>query len=90
MKYIIGYDLRKPDRDYENVKEALEQLGAIKVLQSQWILDCSKDIDEVFNIIAKEIDCNDRLLIISLGRITNVRIRKITKKIKQRLASIMQ
>ena len=90
MKYIIGYDLRKPNRDYENIKETLEQLGAIKVLQSQWMLNCSKDIDELFDIISKEIDDDDGILIVSLGRITNVRIGRIPRKITKRINSIMQ
>ena len=36
MRYVISYDLRKPDRDYQSLYEALESIGAERVLQSQW------------------------------------------------------
>lgn len=37
-KYMISYDLLKPGQNYEALWERLRELGARKILYSQWVL----------------------------------------------------
>ncbi|MXY86294.1 MAG: CRISPR-associated protein Cas2 [Chloroflexi bacterium] len=36
MRYLISYDLRAPNRDYERLYSALDGIGAKRVLESAW------------------------------------------------------
>ena len=39
MRYLISYDLKaKRVNNYENLDDALEKLGAERVLKSQWVI----------------------------------------------------
>ena len=38
MRYVISYDLVDPGQNYDRLWEALRQLGAQRLLESQWIV----------------------------------------------------
>ena len=38
VRYIISYDLNKPEKDYETLWKTLRDLGAQRVLKSQWVV----------------------------------------------------
>ena len=53
MKYLISYDLIEgEDRDYVEIYNALENLGAKRILESQWAVKCKyKTADELFEYL---------------------------------------
>ncbi len=65
MKYLISYDLRNPDRDYQKLYDKLDQLDAVGLLGSVWIVDVDeKSAERVLERLRRFIDKNDRLLIV--------------------------
>ena len=70
MKYMICYDLRNKNKkeDYEALRDKLKELGAYRVLRSQWILDHSDtNTDNLLSYFLKFLDSSDRLLIIRMS-----------------------
>lgn len=68
MRYVISYDLFKRD-DYQQVNSRLEEIGAQRVLFSQWILtDDETDAEVVGKRIASvlQLRSRDRLLVTCL------------------------
>lgn len=48
MVHIITYDLHKPDRDYQDVKAAIESFGsACEVAESVWLVDTVSNVSAV-------------------------------------------
>jgi CRISPR/Cas system-associated endoribonuclease Cas2 len=43
--YLVSYDLRKPDFDYQPLYDELESLDASRIQESVWVL-CSKQTSE--------------------------------------------
>ena len=67
MRYLISYDLRKPDRDYQKLWDALDAMKAEPVLDSQWIAKRTKtSVEKLRDHFKKVIDSNDRLLVVCL------------------------
>ena len=67
MRYVISYDLRKPGQNYQSLYDALENIGAKRVLQSQWGVrrnnTTAKNLRDHFR---KYMDSNDRILVTSI------------------------
>ena len=86
MKYMICYDLRNKNKkeDYEKLYDELEELGAKRILYSQWMLDLSDtNVDELLRHFLKFLDSSDRLLVVALGKNSIIKVRNpITKGIK--------
>jgi hypothetical protein len=62
---FIAYDLDKPGQNYAGVEKAIKSLGAwAHVQQSVWYVHTQYDAQSVANFIRKEMDSNDRLLVI--------------------------
>jgi hypothetical protein len=68
--YLISYDIASNDREeYPKLWETLEELGAVKILYSEWVL-----IEEVgkataiYNEIAPCVRPSDRLLVQELTK----------------------
>lgn len=38
MRYLISYDLQGPEPDYESLWDELEEMGATRVLKSQFVV----------------------------------------------------
>ncbi len=68
MKFLISYDLRSDYRDRPALNKELEELGAKRVLRSQWVIQTPiKTAREVYNLIEHHFDEDvDRVLICPL------------------------
>ena len=66
MRFVISYDLNRPGQNYTTLWEALEQLGAQRILQSQWIVRRNTSAQELNNFVWQYMDQNDRLLVTCL------------------------
>ena len=60
--YLISYDLNKPEKDYPDLLNYLENIGAHRVLYSEWFLRSDAGRDQLHNAILAHIDGNDSLL----------------------------
>ena len=64
MLYLIAYDLRGSNRDYDKLWKTLDKLGAQRVLHSVWAMPANgKSPSKIRNRLTKHIDKNDRLLV---------------------------
>jgi hypothetical protein len=64
---MIGYDLNKPEKDYEPLIKAIKALGAWwHHLDSTWLVNCAKTATEVRDTLKAQIDGNDELLVIDV------------------------
>ena len=67
MKYLISYDLTKPEKDYAPLYKALSDIEATKVLMAQWVANCNDtNAVRLRDNFWQFMDPNDRLLIVSL------------------------
>jgi len=62
-KYLIGYDLRTPGRNYEDLWGRLRQLGAVRILDSQWGLANSAYAAQIRDDLRRFLDANDGLIV---------------------------
>lgn len=67
MLYMISYDLTRRDQEYDELWEALELLGAHRVLRSQWLLSWPGSATGLHAQLQSLINPNDRLLVNALG-----------------------
>jgi CRISPR-associated endonuclease Cas2 len=72
--FYVAYDLDKPGQNYPNLWNELESLGAIRVQDSVWALQYEKTSSDLYDVLAKHIDKNDRLLVIKSGGSTWIRL----------------
>jgi hypothetical protein len=64
MRYLISYDLMTPGKDYKPLWTALETIGAVRVLDSEWTVNHSNATPlTLANYCLKYMDANDRLLV---------------------------
>ena len=67
MRYIISYDLNTPGQNYEPLWEALREIGAQRILQSQWIARrINTNAENLRNYIDQHLDANDGILVTCL------------------------
>lgn len=67
--YIISYDLKSPQADYEGMKSAIESQGqALRILESTWILDSSNDEDMISAALRKVIHEGDRYIVVHMDK----------------------
>jgi hypothetical protein len=72
MIYSINYDLKKPDRDYEGLYQAIKNCGDWwHYLGSTWLVDTSLDAQGIWNRLKSHIDANDRMLIVGITKDNN-------------------
>jgi hypothetical protein len=62
--HVVSYDLNTPGQNYPAIVTRLKQLGAVRVLYSQWMLRNSMTAAELRDDLRSHIDDNDRLLVI--------------------------
>ena len=68
MRYLISYDLDKPGQNYDAITNALQSVGAKRVLFSQWVVNWSQPTTAV-NLrewLKTMVDVIDRLLVVAL------------------------
>lgn len=63
--YLISYDLNAPGQDYTKIIKKIKEIadGYCKPLESTWIIGYNGTATDVYNILSKQIDKTDRLLI---------------------------
>lgn len=65
--FIISYDLREEDQDYDALYKAIEELGdACRCLKSLWIITANLSLKQVVDKLALVIDENDGLFVIQV------------------------
>jgi hypothetical protein len=60
---LVSYDLDKPGQNYDGLTNRLKQLGAFRVLFSQWALFTTLTPVQLRDDLKAFVDANDRLLI---------------------------
>ena len=66
--YSVGYDLRKPGRDYTALFNAIKSYpNWAHVLKSQWLIRSDKTAVAIRDHLARYMDENDGLLINEFG-----------------------
>lgn len=62
--FIISYDLKSPQADYEAMFSAIQRSGdALRILESTWILDTTRNEDEISEILHAVIHEGDRFIV---------------------------
>jgi len=64
--YLISYDLDKPGQNYQQLINRLTQLGAKRVLYSQWLVTSAANAEAIRNDLLRFMDNNDRILVSEL------------------------
>jgi hypothetical protein len=67
--YLISYDIAEKDAfEYDGLWARLKELGAIKILYSEWVIAGEATAAErIYNSIAPTIQMKDRLLVQEIG-----------------------
>lgn len=66
--YIVTYDLRKPDRDYEKLYEAIKSYGTwAHVTESVWAVITARTAPQVRDHLLSFMDSNDRIFVVKSG-----------------------
>ncbi len=67
MRYVISYDLNEPGQDYQALYDALKNIGAKRVLESQWgVRRSNTTAAKLRDHFWRFMDRNDRLLVTSI------------------------
>ena len=67
MSYLISYDLNAPGQNYDDLYEAIKNLGGWwHCLDSTWILNIDMKAVDIRNMLSPHIDSNDKLLVVKL------------------------
>jgi hypothetical protein len=67
MRYLISYDLMAPGKNYDSLWTALENLGAVRVLDSEWAVTHPNSTPlDIANYCVQYMDSNDRILVTEL------------------------
>jgi CRISPR/Cas system-associated endoribonuclease Cas2 len=66
--YLISYDLRKPDYDYEPLYDELKKLKATRVQKSVWVLCSNQSAEQIRGLLWDEMDSDmDRILVAEMS-----------------------
>jgi hypothetical protein len=65
--YLVSYDLDKPGQDYKDLIQALQNLGAVKPLYSEWVLRHPWSSAQIRDYLWQFMDSNDRLLVMEIA-----------------------
>ena len=68
MIYLVTYDLKQPDKDYEPLYEAIKKCGSSwwHYLESTWIVSTDISVDECVKRLRQAMDDNDYLLVVEI------------------------
>jgi hypothetical protein len=65
--YLISYDLKEySDEANERVRTVLKQMGAVRCLISEWLLEDESDSEHIGNKVLRAMDANDRILVVEV------------------------
>lgn len=66
--FLIGYDLNKSGKNYDDLIKAIKQVGAWwHRLDSTWIVKSDKNCKEIRDHLNAYIDASDELLVVRLS-----------------------
>jgi hypothetical protein len=65
--FIISYDLKKA-KNYPAVWNLLERSGAVRLLESLWLLATAVDITAVNSALRQAVDNDDAIVVVELKR----------------------
>jgi hypothetical protein len=66
--YLIAYDLGGPERDYEELIDAIKSYGYYAhILESNWIVRSNDSASDIRDDLKPHIDLNDKLLVVECG-----------------------
>ncbi|HXM68326.1 MAG TPA: hypothetical protein VN911_16465 [Candidatus Acidoferrum sp.] len=67
--FLISYDLRKPDYNYQPLYDALDEIGAKHVQDSVWGVDTTDEAKVVFDYLWQHVHSEkDRLFVVSFDK----------------------
>lgn len=64
MGYLVTYDLDRPGQNYQQLWEALRNMGATRLLASVWYLTSNSSAVQLRDYFWRFMDSNDRLLVV--------------------------
>ena len=86
--YLVSYDLDKPGQNYHPLIGRLEQLGAAKVLYSEWLLKTASSASAIRDDLKRFVDGNDMVLVVALtGEAAWTSVMITNQEVKQLLAA---
>jgi hypothetical protein len=65
-RFLVSYDLRKPDRNYEPLWNRLRDWKGMRALESAWIIEWTTTSVLLRDDLMKYIDANDGLLVVKV------------------------
>lgn len=66
--YIIAYDLRDADKNYNGVNSRIKRLGESKhILYSTWIVKTERKIQDIFALVRPALNEDDDIFIAKIG-----------------------
>lgn len=67
--YAISYDLIGPNRNYDKIHKAIRDLGFFACIhESLFIVKSTFTSSQLYDILIKNLDNNDKFLVIELGK----------------------
>ena len=64
---IITYDLDKPNRNYDYLFEAINEIGSWwHCVESVWIVDTTKSVSTIRDTLKQNLDSGDKLAVLTL------------------------
>jgi hypothetical protein len=68
-KYLVSYDLDEPGpQDYDRIIDAIQAVGGIEVLRSQWVIVSDMTSVELLDYLWLFVDTEtDRMIVCELG-----------------------
>ena len=69
--YSITYDLDNPSRNYQGVIKRIKELanGYCHPTQSQWLINSDLSASQIRDVVGKELDSGDKLLVHEVGNL---------------------
>lgn len=64
--YWVGYDLDKPGHNYDGLIKRLRELGATRIMLSDWLLPNDAKAEAIRNDMQRYMDKNDRIMVAEL------------------------
>ena len=81
--FLISYDLRKPDFNYQPLYDALAEIGAKHVQDSVWGVRTSSSAEEIFDYLWQHMhNQKDRLFVVTFEKEKNYKANNSITKLK--------
>lgn len=81
--FIISYDLRKPDHDYEPLYDELDSIGAKHIQDSVWAVRTTSNAEAVFDALWEHMhNEKDRLFVVTFDKEENYKAKNSMTPLK--------